>query len=156
MSSEVEIIPFEVKYAEDFKNLNYSWISKYFEIEREDRRTLENPQETIIDPGGCILLARLNEKIVGTSALMKVDAKHYELVKMAVDEKHQGKQIGKRLGEKIVHKARDLGAQRITLESASILTPAITLYKKLGFSVLQTGQCSEEYERCDIMMELIF
>ena len=48
----VSIVDFDAGYAESFKNLNYEWISKYFEIEDSDRKMLEDPQGYIIDRGG--------------------------------------------------------------------------------------------------------
>jgi ribosomal protein S18 acetylase RimI-like enzyme len=48
--------------------------------------------------------------------------------------------------------ARAAGASRLILESNTILTPAISLYRKLGFTEF-TGVPSE-YNRCNIHMEL--
>jgi len=50
-------------------------------------------------------------------------------------------------------KAKALGAKKLFLESNRILTPALSLYQKLGF-VEMVGATSP-YERSDIQMELI-
>mgnify|MGYP006184775641 CR=1 FL=1 len=75
-----------------------------------------------------------------------------KLAKMGVNPDIHGKGIGKKLGEHVINKARELGATKLYLESNRILVPAITLYKKLGFEEI-TGYQSP-YERCDIQMEL--
>jgi GNAT superfamily N-acetyltransferase len=77
----------------------------------------------------------------------------FELAKMAVSPKVQGKRIGLTLGEAIIEKAISLGAVRIYLESNTLLVPAISLYKRLGFKEV-FGRPSQ-YERVDIQMELV-
>jgi GNAT superfamily N-acetyltransferase len=81
-----------------------------------------------------------------------VDAETFELAKMAVAEHARGLGVGARLGESAIATARDAGALRLILESNTILTPAMALYRKLGF-VEVTGVHSE-YARCNIHMEL--
>lgn len=151
---DVEIIPFDPRYSHEFRILNEEWIEKYFTMEKEDQHILNNPVETIINDGGHILLAKFNEEIVGTCALLKVDNDHYELVKMAVTEKVRGKQIGKKLGLAILQLAKKLGAKRVSLESNKSLVPAIRLYEKLGFRISHTCTDTSAYERCDIKMEI--
>ena len=88
---EVQIFEFRPELKNHFKELNYQWIEKYFEVEDVDRRILENPEEHIIDNGGHILFAQLEDKVVGTCALIKIDEETYELSKMAVSEQAQGR-----------------------------------------------------------------
>lgn len=97
-------------------------------------------------------MARHNDKIVGTCALIKLDDHRYELAKMAVTEKAKGKGIGWLLGQAAINKARELRAEAVFLESNTILEPAIKLYQKLGFQKI-VGQPSP-YQRCNIQMEL--
>ena len=155
LMSQIEIIDYEPKYAKDFLRLNVEWIEKYFKLEDEDRRTLEDPDKYIIKPGGAIKLAKYKDEIVGTSALMKIDQEVYELVKMAVTEKCQGLQIGKKLGLSVLEKAKEIGANKVILESNKKLTPAINLYKSLGFKSGQHFGEKSVYERCDIEMEIM-
>lgn len=48
----VKVVPFEDKYAVDFKRLNLEWVEKYFNVEEMDKKHLEHPQKNIIEPGG--------------------------------------------------------------------------------------------------------
>lgn len=152
--NEVEIITFEKKYTQDFRTLNEEWIMKYFELEDEDRHILENPIDTIIKPGGHIILAKYKGEIVGTCALLKLSHEHYELVKMAVTERVRGRQIGKKLGLATLDVARKAGAKKVTLESNKSLKPAIALYQRLGFRSSSASSDTSAYERCDIKMEI--
>jgi GNAT superfamily N-acetyltransferase len=97
-------------------------------------------------------MARNNDEIVGTCALIKIDDNTYELAKMAVTEKARGKGIGWLLGQAVINKARNLEAKTVLIESNTVLEPAINLYQKLGFRKI-VGQPSP-YERCNIQMEL--
>ncbi len=83
--------------------------------------------------GGQIFLAVINEEAVGTAALIKMNESTFELAKMSVTEKHQGKSIGKKLCQAAIEYAKDKKFKNIFLESNSKLTPALNLYKKLGF-----------------------
>ncbi|RYX81692.1 GNAT family N-acetyltransferase [bacterium] len=151
-STGVEIIPFEPKYQQDFKNLNEAWITQWFKMEEADYKALDHPQEYILAKGGAIFMALLDGDPIGTCALIKMDEDTYEMAKMAVSEKAKGKGIGFLLGQAIIAQARNSGAKRIYLESNTLLKPAINLYRKLGFTEVQ-GYASP-YERCDIQMEL--
>jgi DNA-binding MarR family transcriptional regulator/N-acetylglutamate synthase-like GNAT family acetyltransferase len=129
----VEIIDFSPEYRDAFRKLNEQWLKKYFEVEEADERILLHPEEEIIDVGGSVLFARLGREIVGTAALLKLDAGTYEIAKMAVTPKAQGKQVGRRLTEAAIAKARDKGAEKIVLRTDNRLRAAVGLYRKLGF-----------------------
>lgn len=148
----VEIINYSPEFQDDFKRLNYEWIEKYFQLEEADRQSLNHPDEKILKPGGHIFMAIYNGESVGTCALIKMNDNAYELAKMAVTEKAKGKGIGWLLGQAAINKARELKAEKIFLESNTVLQPAINLYQKLGFRKI-VGQPSP-YQRCNIQMEL--
>lgn len=151
-SGQVQIVPYEKKYAEAFKQLNEEWISKYFTIEPTDRAMLENAEANILDNGGYIFVALYKDDVAGVCALVKMDdpVYKYELAKMAVSPAFQGKNIGYLLGRKVMDKAKELGAKQVYLESNTILKPAISLYHKLGFQKV-TGH-ETPYARCNIQM----
>ncbi|MBE9102670.1 bifunctional helix-turn-helix transcriptional regulator/GNAT family N-acetyltransferase [Vacuolonema iberomarrocanum] len=148
----VEIIDYSPEFHDDFKHLNYEWIAEHFDVEDADRQYLEHPDKKILKPGGHIFMALYNTEVVGTCALAKMDDTTYELAKMAVKKSARGKGIGQLLGQAAINKARELGAERVYLESNTGLAPAINLYQKLGFQKV-VGKPSP-YERCNIQMEL--
>lgn len=151
---DIKIESYQPKYKEAFYRLNEEWITTYFKMEQPDRDALEHPQEYILDKGGFIFVATMNQEPVGVCALIKkTELDGYELAKMAVSPKAQGKNIGFMLGQAIIEKAKALKAKRIFLESNTILKPAISLYEKLGFKKI-TGPPTP-YERCNIQMELL-
>lgn len=154
-SQNVKIVAFEPKYKEAFKALNVEWISTYFEMEPADYKALDNPEEYILNKGGKILVALYDDEPVGVCALIKTNNQEYgfEMAKMAVSPKAQGKNIGWLLGQEIIKTAKDLGAKKIYLESNTILKPAINLYYKMGFE--KVFGLETPYKRCNIQMELV-
>jgi len=154
LSRDIKIVSYHIKYKDDFKKLNEEWITKYFKMEDTDRKSLEHPEECIINKGGEILIAIEKGKVLGVCALLKMrnTPYDYELAKMAVAPEAQGKGIGSLLGFAILEKAKMLGAKTIYLESNTLLKPAIALYEKLGF--IKISGHPSPYERCNIQMEL--
>jgi putative acetyltransferase len=156
----VRIVEYRPEYAEAFKRLNLDWIEKYFTVEPEDEKILNNPQAEIVDRGGVILFALGydeeadgTEEVLGTCALIKNEDGSFELAKMAVAEKARGRQIGKQLLTASIEKAKALEAEHLVLETNSQLLPAISLYQKLGF-VLVEADANSPYERADTRMRL--
>ena len=155
MGDSVTIVPFSDAHASAFKSLNEEWITTYFKMEEMDRVALNHPKEYILDKGGYIAVALLDNEPVGVCALIPSHAKEYdfELAKMGVSPKVQGKGIGKLLGQHMVDTARNMGAKKIFLESNRVLKPALHLYRKLGF--VEIVGATSPYERSDIQMELL-
>ena len=153
-SKEIKIVAYGPQYKSAFKSLNVEWISTYFELEETDYKALDNPKEYILDRGGKILVALYKHEPVGVCALIKMNDSNYdfELAKMAVAPKAQGKNIGWLLGESIINVAKESNASKLYLESNTILKPAINLYHKLGFQKIPGHPTP--YKRCNIQMEL--
>lgn len=148
----VEMLAYSAEHAADFRDLNYEWINKHFEVEESDRAMLEDPEKYILRPGGYVAIAKYRGNVVGTCALIRHGEKRMELAKMAVADSAKGKGIGYLLGLHCIEKARELNCDEVFLESNTKLTPAISLYKKLGFK-REVGQPSP-YARCNIQMVL--
>ena len=137
MPAGVSIIDFEPAHQAAFRLLNYEvnyeWISRYFNLEEPDNQSLDYPQRRILATGGHILMAVQNGEIVGTCALVKEHDGVYELAKMAVSLRAQRQGIGYALGQRILGEARKLGARRVEVLLDSDMQPALALYDKLGF-----------------------
>lgn len=147
----LEIIEFLPEHQPWFEKFNRQWIEEFFWMEPIDVETLQDPDEYIISKGGKILVALYNKEIAGTVALKYVDNTTYEFTKMAVDSKFRGLKVGQALGEEAITKARSLGATKIILYSHTVLVPAVTLYRKLGFEEVPVDG---PYRRSNIKMEL--
>lgn len=153
--SNVDIVDYSLPLKPYFKELNYEWLKKYFKVEKCDEEILSNPEKYILENGGFILFARMDGYICGTVAMVKHKNNIFEITKMSVSEKYQGKQIGKTLALEAIKKAKDKGAKKIFLETNVELTKAIRLYRELGFEeVVYEEKEKQKYERPTFKMEL--
>ena len=150
----VEIIEYKEEHHADFRKLNLEWLEKYNLVESHDLMVLDDPRGTILDQGGFIWLAKEDNEIIGSVALMKEDEHVYELAKMSVTKKWQGKGISKLLLETCLNKAKELGALKLSLFSNHQLTTALKLYEKYGFRNIELKD--SPFETADVKMELAF
>ncbi|MDN3605646.1 GNAT family N-acetyltransferase [Kaistella yonginensis] len=148
--NKIEIINFSDDLKDAIKILNYEWLEKYFRVEESDIRSLCNPREEIIEKGGFIFYAKLDDEIVGTASLLKKEEYIFELGKMAVSEKAQGLKIGTLLLEHCLCIAKQNQIKTVILYSNTQLESAIHLYRKFGFSEMKLEK--GRYERADIKM----
>ena len=84
MVNQIEIIVYDNKYREQFKKLNLEWLDKYNLTESHDLMVLNDPVGTIINRGGFIWLAKMENEIVGTAALMNEGHGIFELDRKSV------------------------------------------------------------------------
>lgn len=152
VEEQVKIIPYSAEHYDHFRQLNEAWITKYFSLEEIDRRLLHDPQTHILAEGGYIFIATYQGEVAGTCALIRQNNLTFELAKMAVAEHARGKGIGHALGAHCIAFAKSVGIRRIELLSNTVLTPAINLYKKLGFAEVQLPET--EFRRANIKMVL--
>ena len=136
----------------DFISLNEAWILKYFTLEKSDKDLASNPFK-VIENGGYIFSLTIDDNVAGVCALFNEGEGVYELARMAVSPKFQGKGLGNVLMKTSISKIQEVKAARLYLVSNTKLKPAINLYKKFNFVAIQTGQPTG-YRRANIVMEL--
>lgn len=148
----IRILDYEPAHQPVFRALNEEWITQFFVMEKPDYQMLDEPQRYILEPGGAILMAEYEGQLVGTCALINEGHGVFELAKMAVSPAAQGLGVGYALGQAAIQKARQLGAHELELLSNSRLTPALALYRKLGFRDVPIP--ASPYQRTDVKMAL--
>lgn len=140
-----------------FFRLNEDWIRKYFgTLEAADEEIIRHPRASILEGGGEIFFAERNGEAIGCCALIAMGAGKYELAKMTVAESARGSGIGRRLLQFAIDQARQLGAQRLYLESNTKVAAAIHLYEQAGFQHLQGPDKPSKYQRANVFMELLW
>ncbi len=141
--------------AAAFHDINAAWIRAMFELEAHDIHVLTHPRETILDPGGAILLAEVaGQGVIGTCALMKIAPGVFELTKMGVLESTRGLKAGEKLLAATLERARSMEMSTLFLLTNAKCEAAIHLYEKLGF-VHDAGIMRDHgsmYGRCDVAM----
>ena len=149
--SGIHLLTYQPEHQPWFEKFNRAWIEKHFWMEPVDFDVLQRPEDHIIGKGGFIFMAQWNGEFAGTVALKKAAEGVYEFTKMAVDDKFQGRKIGKALALAAIQKAKECRAEKIILYSNTKLATAIALYRKLGF---KETTLDGPYKRSDIKMEL--
>ena len=150
----MKIIHYNPVLDKYFRDLNLSWLEKYFYVETMDAELLENCERSIIDKGGYIFFAEIDSEIVGCYSMIKLKDSIYELGKMAVDQAYQGQKIGQKLMLHGIAFAKSQNWKELILYSNTILEPAIYIYKKFGFREVALEK-DTPYARSNIKMQLI-
>ena len=149
----VTILPYSDEYQDAYKQINVEWISNLFTLEPHDLEQLDQPDVHILPNGGAIFLAKRDEAIVGTVAMIRTGPAEFELAKMAVSKAVRGLGMGRLLCVAAINYARDMGATRVWLESNTKAEAAVKLYESVGFVHLPLR--NSLYARANVHMELL-
>jgi putative acetyltransferase len=89
-------------------------------------------------PDGRLLLAYDNGQLAGCIALRKIAEGICEMKRLFVREKLRGKGLGRKLANNIIKNARNIGYQRMRLDTLpGKMDKAIELYRALGFREIE-------------------
>ena len=146
------IISYQPNYKNHFIALNKAWLEEFFYVEPHDIDAFENLEEIILKPGGEIFFCLYDGEIAGTVAMQKVNDTTFELAKLAVDKKFQGKKLSNLLMDACIAFAKEKKATTIMLVSSTKLDTALSLYRKYNF--IEVPMAENDYDRADIQMEL--
>jgi putative acetyltransferase len=148
----IEIIDYDRKYHRQFREINLEWLDRYHLTESHDLEVLDDPQKTVLAPGGFIFLAIKNGDVVGSAALIPTREGEFELAKMCVRPDWQGRGVSKLLLQKCIDQAVRIQARRIILYSNSKLQRAISLYERSGFKHIPVSDAP--FNTADVKMEM--
>src|SRR6185295_10555432 len=148
--SQIRIVEYRPEHQPYFEKFNRDWIEEWFEMEPLDELVLTNPEQSILNPGGAILMAEYDGVIAGTAGLRKVDEYSYEFTKMAVDKNFRRKGIAEAICYASFRKAKALGAKRVILYSNTKNAGAIKMYEKIGFKHVPVE--NDVYKRANVKM----
>jgi GNAT superfamily N-acetyltransferase len=89
-------------------------------------------------PTGSLLLATLNSQSVGCIALKRHDATTGELKRLYIRQTFRGRKIGRQLVNAVIETSREMGYQRLILDSHISMKPAHAIYEAAGFRNVET------------------
>jgi len=88
------------------------------------------------DPDGAILLALVDDQVVGCIAGFRHDANTTEVSRLWVRSQGRGHGVGTALVERFVHLSQSNGYKRIVLRSHRAMTSAHRIYQEAGFEIM--------------------
>ncbi len=152
----IDIVPYRRQYKAAFRELNYQWLQRYFTVEPADEQMLSHPEREVLKRGGEIFFALVDGRVVGTTAVVRLDSDTVELTKMAVADEFRRNQAGRSLLEAALGWAKRQGARRMVLLTSPKLEAAVALYESAGFTKLKKNDSNlHGYERYSIQFELM-
>ncbi len=85
-------------------------------------------------PDGRLLLATLENELAGCVALHKLEPKICEMKRLYLRLPFRGKRLGRLLADHIIAEARQIGYQRIRLDTVEpVMKDAVAMYRRIGF-----------------------
>ena len=84
-------------------------------------------------PAGRLLLAYVDGAAAGCIGLRAMEPGYCEIRRLYVRPEFRGRRLGQPLAEAIIREARNLGHDRLLLDTLPVMKEAITLYESLGF-----------------------
>ena len=107
--------------------------------------------------GGCFELIEVGGEVVGVVGWRDAGGGVVELKKLYLASSARGHGLGRRAIERVIAAARAAGARAIVLETATRLTEANALYRRLGFVPVQ-GAAAASFatltDQCDLAYRL--
>jgi len=137
-----------IEYA---RTLDFDLCFQNFENELNELNLMYN------EPNGGLILIKesLTGKYVGCTGIRKIEDRTSELKRMYIQSDHRHKGLGEQLLNHSINLARDLGYERIRLDTVEKMVSAIKLYRAKGFKEIDSYTYNPRADVIFFELELI-
>ena len=119
---------------------------------RGELKDMDNIQKNYFENGGIFLVLEDEAQIVGTGAIRQLQGKICELKRLWLLTEYHRKGLGYRMLQELLTVAREMGYERIRLETDAVFQKrAVQFYKQIGFYQIPIPNATPDE---DILMEL--
>jgi putative acetyltransferase len=126
--SEAQIAQARELFLEYAQSLGFSLCFQNF-----DRELASLPGD-YAPPTGRLLLAECDAQLAGCVALHKIEDGICEMKRLYLRSQFRGKGLGRVLAERIITEARQIGYQRMRLDTVEpVMKDAVAMYRRFGF-----------------------
>ena len=126
--SQAQLAQARELFLEYAQSLGFSLCFQNFDQELADLPGDYSP------PDGRLLLAEYEGQVVGCVALHQLEPGICEMKRLYLRPTVRGKGLGRVLADRIIAEARQLGYQRMRLDTVEpVMKDAVAMYRKLGF-----------------------
>lgn len=106
-------------------------------------------------PEGCLLIAEMDDNLVGCVALRPFEPGICEMKRLFVKPECRSKGVGKALANEIISEAKKKGYKKMLLDTGDFMVAAQKLYSSLGFRIVdQYYDVPAEVLKRTVFMEL--
>ena len=131
---QILIKPFESEDQDAVRSLILAGLAEHWgEIDPTLNPDLNDIRASYND--ATFLVAWLDGRIIGSGALVPRSDQVAEIARMSVASEFRRRGIGGKILERLCQEAKELGFQRIVLETTSTWSDIIEFYKRFGFRV---------------------
>lgn len=117
--------------------------------------TTDRLSEVFEHPGSAYFIAEQEGSVLGGGGIYPTDglpAKTCELVKMYLSPAARGRGLGRNLLKLCLDTAKEMGYEKVYLETMPELVKAVPMYEKFGFTYLDGPQGNSGHFGCAIWM----
>jgi GNAT superfamily N-acetyltransferase len=126
--SRAQIAEARELFLEYAQSLGFSLCFQSFDKE------LANLPGDYAPPEGRLLLAEYESQLAGCVALHPLEAGICEMKRLYLRPPFRGKGLGRALADRIISEARQIGYQRMRLDTVEpVMKDALAMYRKIGF-----------------------
>lgn len=152
----MKVVPYDIKYKNEFIEMNKKWITEMFILEKEDIAVIDNLEQSLEQGGQIFFAIDDNGEVLACCMISPLPDGEWEIEKFCAKGMYTGTGAGSACLRACIEYARDKRAEKIVIVSNRKCTHAVSLYRKNGFTEVPVDREKFPFDRADIAFEQAF